>query len=60
MNSTAQTQAAELAGQNRQYLTFDDPGNLAAANVSLLCKNKLGAIRLIGDGTHAAIKFQRF
>jgi predicted AAA+ superfamily ATPase len=25
-------QSAELAGQNRQYLTFDDPGILAAAN----------------------------
>jgi predicted AAA+ superfamily ATPase len=24
-------QSAELAGQNRQYLTFDDPGILAAA-----------------------------
>jgi len=24
-------QSAELAGQSRQYLTFDDPGILAAA-----------------------------
>ena len=47
-------QSAELAGQSRQYLTFDDPGILAAAKRVGQAFAEMSVVQL---ATHLNIRF---